>query len=572
MMVALWISFSIVILAILAAESIAAAQGSCNLATAESCSSHDDGSNNAILDATVQQWIDELPTENSMYLDGAWMKPTVSNNDDSINVIDPSTGQQIATVSVASKLDVDMAVVSARQALEGWSIDTTLHQRRKLVYQLYKLYQEHREQMAQLISHEMGAPIELALDAQVGSGSYVMENFLLEVGDEGNFEAEYQLDPDDDEDDTTIYHEAIGVVGLITPWNWPMNQIALKVIPALLVGCTVILKPSEETPLSALLFGKLIHMAGFPSGVFQLVNGYGPGHVGEWLASHPGIDMVSFTGSTRAGKQISATAAPTLKRVSLEMGGKGANIIFEDLGDTDDFYEAIESGVESVMSNSGQTCNAPTRMLVPAKYWDYALEVAKEVAWEIEVDSAHEGGDHIGPVVSETQYERIQSYIRSGIDEGATLLVGGLGKPTIEAGEDISDDSRRLLQRQYNDGYYVQPTIFANCSPEMTIWKEEIFGPVLCITKYDTEEEAIRLANDSPYGLTHYAQTYDKKRQKRLARKLQSGMVVINQVGLSGSSPFGGVKQSGNSREGGEWGLLDFCIVKAVSGLRSHED
>mmetsp|Transcript_26452 Transcript_26452/g.56825 ORF Transcript_26452/g.56825 Transcript_26452/m.56825 type:complete len:430 (+) Transcript_26452:116-1405(+) len=382
-------------------------------------------SDNNDLDPTVAQWIEEL-TVNSLYLNGAWTKPTATSDDDDIDVVDPSTGRTIAHVSVSSKLDVDFAVISARQALDSWSIDTTLDERRRLVSRLLGLYKKHAEQMAQLITHEMGAPIEFSRDAQVGSGSSVMEQFLHDVGRNGDFESEYRLD---DDEDTTILHQAIGVVGLITPWNWPMNQIALKVIPALLVGCTVILKPSEQTPLSALFFGQLMHMAGFPSGVFSLVNGYGPNHVGEWLASHTGIDMVSFTGSTRGGTQVSLAAASTSKRVSLEMGGKGANIIFDDLipdddsDDTDDFEAAVENGVWQVMSNSGQTCNAPTRLMIPEQYWDYALAVAKETALEIQVGSAHVEGEHIGPVVSKAQYDRIQNYIQSGIHQGATYSV-----------------------------------------------------------------------------------------------------------------------------------------------------
>jgi len=345
-----------------------------------------------------------------------------------------------------------------------------------------------------------------------------------------------------------------------------MNQIALKVIPALLVGCTVILKPSEQTPLSALLFAKLIHEAGFPKGVFQLVNGYGSNHVGEWLASHSDIDMISFTGSTRGGREVSLAAASTLKRVSLEMGGKGANIIFDDIiedGDMNEFRTVIEDGVWNVMSNSGQTCNAPTRMLVPEEYWDHALKIAKEEVESIQVGSAHvEGDDHIGPVVSGVQYNRIQEFIQSGIDEGATLLIGGLDKPPIS-----NDDKLHQLQQHYESGYYVRPTIFTDCKPNMKIWKDEIFGPVLCLTKYTSEEEAVALANDSKYGLTNYVHTYDNERQLRLARKLESGMIEFNSVSLSGSTPFGGVKLSGNSREGGVWGLEDFCIVKSVSGL-----
>lgn len=351
------------------------------------------------IDSLVAKLIDDLPTKNSSYINGAWVKPTASTSDN-IDVIDPSTGQSIAKVAVASNQDVDTAVTAARGALQRWSIDTALDQRRQLVHHLLQLYNENAEQMAQLISHEMGAPIDFSLGAQVSSGSYVMEQFLYEVGEEGSFESVYPLNG---EEDTTIFHQAIGVVALITPWNWPMNQIALKVIPALLAGCTVILKPSEQAPLSALLFGQLIHKAGFPAGTFNLVNGYGPNHVGEWLSSHPNIDMVSFTGSARGGREVSAAAAPTLKRVSLELGGKGANIIFDDIvedGDDSDFREIVEQGVWDVMSNSGQTCDAPTRMLVPEKYWQLAVDVAKDTALSIKVGPAHEKGDHIGPVVS----------------------------------------------------------------------------------------------------------------------------------------------------------------------------
>jgi len=517
------------------------------------------------VDPTVMKWIEELPTENSLYMNGDWVRPT--SNGAVIGVVDPSTGKNIALVSVASKSDVGTAVDSARQALEGWAIDTTLDKRRQLVSKLLDLYNENAEQMAQLIAHEMGAPIDLSRDAQVSSGSAVIEQFLHETSANGNFKSEYQLD----DGDTMIYHEAIGVVGLITPWNWPMNQITLKVIPALLVGCTVILKPSEQTPLSALLFGQLMHDAGFPPGVFQLVNGHGPNDVGEWLASHPNIDMVSFTGSTTAGREISLAAAATVKRVSLEMGGKGANIIFGDIisdDNMDDFEAAIDNGVWDVMSNSGQTCNAPTRMLIPKEHWDFALVVATNTAMQIQVGSAKEEGEHIGPVVNKAQYERIQAYIQSGIDQGATLLVGGLGKPIKNDSDDIV---QQQLQQHYQGGYYVKPTIFANCTPEMTIWTEEIFGPVLCMTSFETEEGAIKLANDSPYGLMHYAHTYDTQRRLRLAKKLQSGMIVFNQVWLASSAPFGGMKQSGNSREGGEWGLLDFCVVKAISGILGDE-
>ncbi|KAL9187680.1 hypothetical protein ACHAXT_006058 [Thalassiosira profunda] len=551
---------------LLAAAAVVADPATCSDAdgASSSCASGDD-----FLDPTVRQWIEDLPTERSLYLDGAWVQPTSDlscPDDNSIDVVDPSTGETIAQVAVSNKLDVDMAVSSARRALEEWSTETELQMRRYHVSRLLMQYSNHADQMAQLISHEMGAPIDFASDAQVDAGIDVIQNFLGLVGEEGEFQDVYQPD---EEEDTIIMHQAIGVVALITPWNWPMHQIILKVVPALLVGCTIVLKPSEESPLSALLFGQLIDRAGFPPGVFQLVNGYGPNHVGEWLASHPDVDMVSFTGSTRGGKQVSLAAAPTLKRVSLEMGGKGANIIFDDLidgdGDLSDFWETVQTGVWNVMSNSGQSCDAPTRMLVPEDYYDVALKAAGEAAALIGVGSAHVNGEHIGPVVSEAQYERIQSLIQSGIDEGARLVAGGLGKPAV-------DDSGSPELEHFESGFYVRPTIFADCIPEMRVFQEEIFGPVLCITKFASTDEAIDLANNSPYGLTHYAHTYDRQRRIQLAIKLKSGMIVMNGVELSAGSPFGGVKQSGNSREGGLEGLKDFCNIKAVSGLKGDDE
>jgi len=424
------------------------------------------------VDPALRRWIEEACDE-SLYVDGVWRTPDPGGAGGAIDVVDPSTGRTISRVAVASRADVDRAVAAARRALGGWSVGTALAERRRRVGVLQTLYEEHAERMAQLIAHEMGAPIDFSREEQAASASHVMGQFLRETGEGGDFLDAYV--PDRDED-TTIFHQAIGVVGLITPWNWPMYQIVLKVVPALLVGCTVVLKPSEETPLSALLFGQLIHMAGFPPGVFQLVNGYGPAHVGEWLASHPGVDMVSFTGSSRGGREVSAAAAPTLKRVSLEMGGKGANLLFEDLL-ADEFREAVAAGVDAVMSNSGQTCDAPTRMLVPRHLWEVALDVARETALATRVRSAHATGDHIGPVVSQAQYERIQSHIQAGIDQGATLLAGGLGRPTMEDGHGGG------MQELDRDGYYVRPTVFADCTPEMTIWKEEIFGPVSSVSR-----------------------------------------------------------------------------------------
>ncbi|MDZ4136687.1 MAG: aldehyde dehydrogenase family protein, partial [Paracoccaceae bacterium] len=330
---------------------------------------------------------------------------------------------------------------------------------------------------------------------------------------------------------------------LITPWNWPMNQVTLKVIPALLAGCTCVLKPSEEAPLSSLLFAEFCHDAGVPAGVFNLVNGDGAG-VGSQLSSHPDIEMISFTGSTRAGRAISKAAAETLKKVALELGGKGANLVFADADD-----KAVERGVKHLFYNSGQSCNAPSRMLVERPAYARAVEIAREVAENTRVGPALESGAHIGPVVNARQWAQIQGYIQKGIDEGARLVAGGPGRPD-----------------GLNRGYFVKPTVFADVEPGMTIEREEIFGPVLCITPFDTEEDALRIANDTPYGLTNYVQSQDGARRNRLARRLRSGMVEMNGVSRGAGSPFGGVKASGRAREGGHWGLEEFLVVKAISG------
>ena len=349
----------------------------------------------------------------------------------------------------------------------------------------------------------------------------------------------------DEEKGNYISYEPIGVCALITPWNWPINQIALKVLPALAAGCTMILKPSEIAPLSAMLFAEMIHEAGFPKGVFNLINGDGPG-VGTQLSSHPDIDMVSFTGSTRAGKLITKNAADTIKRVSLELGGKGANIVFADADE-----KAVRRGVRRVFNNSGQSCNAPTRLLVEKSIYERAVKEAMEVAEKTDVDIANKEGRHIGPVVSKVQYDKIQNLIHEGIKEGAKLVAGGPDRPA-----------------HLNKGYFVKPTVFADVNNEMTIAKEEIFGPVVSIIPFSTEEEAIKISNDTAYGLTNYIQTKDTNKAQRVARQLRSGMVEINGVGFADGSPFGGYKQSGNGREGGKWGIEEFLEVKSISGWK----
>jgi aldehyde dehydrogenase (NAD+) len=392
--------------------------------------------------------------------------------------------------------------------------------------------------MAQAISLEMGAPIDMAREQQVGAGSWHIANFITAARD---FAFDAPLG--DHAPNDRIIHEAVGVVGMITPWNWPMNQVTLKVIAGLVAGCTMILKPSEESPLNAVIFAEIIDAAGLPKGVFNLVNGDGVG-VGSQLTAHPDVDMISFTGSSRAGRIISKSAADTLKRVSLELGGKGANLIFADADD-----KAVKRGVIRCMNNTGQSCNAPTRMLVQREIYDQAVEIAAETANAITVGPASEAGRHIGPVVNEVQFNKIQDLIQKGIDEGARLVAGGTGRPD-----------------GLNRGFYVKPTVFADVTNEMNIAREEIFGPVLSIIPFDTEEDGLRIANDTPYGLTNYVQTGDPARANRLARALRSGMVEMNGQSRGAGSPFGGMKQSGHGREGGKWGIEDFLEVKSVSG------
>ena len=403
---------------------------------------------------------------------------------------------------------------------------------------MYERYKARAGEMAEAISMEMGAPMELSRTAQVGAGIAHLKSMIKVIED-----FEFNRPLGDHAPDNRVLYEPVGVCAMITPWNWPMNQVTLKVVPALGAGCTMILKPSEEAPLSSMLFAEMIDEAGFPAGVFNLVNGDGLG-VGTQLSGHPEVDMVSFTGSTRAGVAISKNAADTVKRVALELGGKGANLIFDDADDN-----AVAWGVWRCFNNSGQSCNAPTRMLVQRPIYDQAIETAKEVAEKTAVDIAANEGKHIGPVVNERQFNKIQGLIQAGIDEGATLVAGGPGRP-----------------EGHENGYFVRPTVFADVTPEMAVANEEIFGPVLSIMPFDTEDEAVAIANDTPYGLTNYVQTTDPERARRVARRLRSGMVEMNLSPRGAGAPFGGYGQSGNGREGGEWGLEEFLEVKSVSG------
>ena len=433
------------------------------------------------------------------YINGQWVSPIKPKNYD---VINPSTEEVCAVISLGSTDDTNLAVSAAKNAFEKWK-ETTKSERLELLEKLLGIYKSRWDEMTDAISTELGCPKDWCSANQTSSGSGHIEDFIKRLK---NFEFEPGFDKGSV---NHIVYEPIGVCGLITPWNWPINQIALKVIPALATGCTMVLKPSEIAPLSGMLFAEMINEAGFPKGVFNLVNGDGVG-VGTDLSGHPDVDMVSFTGSTRAGKLITKNAADTIKRVCLELGGKGGNIVFAD-----SYPDAVRDGIRNVMSNSGQSCDAPTRMLVEKSIYERAVKEAADEANKIQVDLASKSGEHIGPVVSKTQYDKIQSLIKSGIDEGATLVAGGPEKP-----EDLKK------------GYFIKPTVFTDVNNNMRIAKEEIFGPVLSIIPFENEDEAIKITNDTEYGLGNYLQTEDKEKAKRVSKKLRSGIVYVKLPGL----------------------------------------
>ena len=475
-----------------------------------------------------------LLDKRKFYINGAWVDPGRAND---LEVIDPSTEEAVAVISLGDQADTDRAVAAAKAAFAPWSC-TEPAERLRHVERILEVYNRRAQDMAWAISHEMGAPQDMSLGDQVAAGTYHIENFVNAFRD---FQFVQPLG--DHAPASRVAWEPVGVVGLITPWNWPMNQVTLKVIPAILAGDTCVLKASEIAPLSSMVFAEIVDEAGLPKGVFNLVNGDGPG-VGTQLSTHKDVDMISFTGSTRAGIAITKAAADTLKKVVLELGGKGANIVFADADD-----KAVVRGARHCFYNSGQSCNAPTRMLVERSVYDQAVETAAKVAQETPVASAHQPGKHIGPVVSKPQWDKIQDLIQKGIDEGARLVAGGTGLP-----------------EGVNRGYFVRPTVFADVGNDMTIAQQEIFGPVLSIIPFDSEEEAIRIANDTPYGLTNYVQSQDGAKRNRVARRLRSGMVEMNGQSRGAGSAFGGVKMSGRAREGGIMGLEEFMDSKAISG------
>ena len=466
------------------------------------------------------------------YINGEWVNPSKKNDFD---VINPSNEEVCAKITLGSSEDTDKAIQSAKKAFETWK-ETSKQERVVLLEKLLKIYNERYDEMTDAITTELGCPRDWCSANQTSSGASHIEDFIKRLK-EFNFEPGF-----DKGSKNQILYEPIGVCGLITPWNWPINQIALKVVPALATGCTMILKPSEIAPLSGMLFAEMIHEAGFPSGVFNLVNGDGAG-VGTILSGHKDVDMVSFTGSTRAGRLITKNAADTIKRVCLELGGKGGNIVFAD-----SYPDAVRDGIRNVMSNSGQSCDAPTRMLVERSIYERAVKEAADEANKIKVDLASKAGDHIGPVISKIQFDKIQSLIKSGIEEGAKLVAGGPDRP-----------------EDFKKGYFIKPTIFTDVDNNMRVAKEEIFGPVLSIIPFETEEEAIQITNDTEYGLGNYLQTSDKEKAKRVSRKLRSGIVYVNNQAADSGTPFGGYRQSGNGREGGSWGLHEYLEVKTIT-------
>ncbi|KFE55930.1 aldehyde dehydrogenase family protein [Pseudomonas syringae] len=465
------------------------------------------------------------------YIDGQWMKPAAP---DWFDVIDPATETIVDRLALGNSTDVDRAVAAARRALPAYA-QTSVTQRIDLLRRIVSIYERRQEEFAQAMRLEIGSPISASRNFQVPRG-WLHLNQLIEVLQRFEFEQR--------QGSTVLRYEPVGVCGLITPWNWPINQIVVKVGPALAAGCTMVLKPSEYSPLSSLLFAEVLDEAGVPAGVFNLVNGDGP-RVGAALSAHPDVDMLSFTGSTRAGVLVAKSAADTVKRVAQELGGKSANILLDDV----DLQNAVTRGVAACFTNSGQSCSIPTRLLIPRNLMDDAIQIAKRAAEAFKVGATTDDATQLGPLVNHAQWRRVQALIQAGIDEGAQLVTGGVGKP-----EGLSK------------GYFVKPTVFANVTPQMSIAQEEIFGPVLSMIAYDDEAQAIQIANDTPYGLAAYVQSADQDRARNVARALQAGSVHLNYPPADFAAPFGGYKRSGNGREWGEFGLREYLEVKSLVG------
>jgi aldehyde dehydrogenase (NAD+) len=470
------------------------------------------------------------------YIDGQWVDPVEPRT---LDVVNPATEEVYGRISLGSAADVDTAVAAAKRAFESFS-QTTRNERIELLQAILGEFTKRSDDVAEAIMDEMGAPWELARDAQAASGTQHIKGALKALE---NYEFEERIRT------TNIVREPIGVCGLITPWNWPINQIAVKVAPALAAGCTMVLKPSEIAPFDAIIFAEVLDAAGVPAGVFNLVNGDGPG-VGSALSGHPDIAMVSFTGSTRAGVLVAQNAAPTVKRVAQELGGKSANIICDD----EMFEKGVIAGASDMFENTGQSCDAPSRMLVPRHRMDEAASIAAKVAAETKVGKPRDEGVAMGPVVSDVQWQKIQVLIQAGIDEGAKLVTGGTGRPD-----------------RLDKGYFVKPTVFADLTNHMTIAREEIFGPVLSIIGYDDEDDAIRIANDTPYGLSGYVTCADLDAARRIASRMRTGMVHINGAWLEAAAPFGGYKQSGNGREWGHHGMSEFLEMKSIYGYEKRQ-
>ncbi|MBU2937028.1 MULTISPECIES: aldehyde dehydrogenase family protein [Pacificibacter] len=478
-----------------------------------------------------------MKTLDKQYINGAWVS---SSDGRDFPIINPATEAQIGTVTLGSAADVDDAVAAASKAFETYS-KTTKAERIALFRALQKVMIDRNEEMAQAISSEMGAPITLSRNAQAGSASRHVDQFIAALEE---LESTETLSNGD-----IMHKEPIGVCGLITPWNWPIFQIVPKVLPALAAGSTCVLKPSELTPISAALFADFMHEAGFPAGVFNLVFGDGP-TVGSAMSCHPDIAMLSFTGSTRAGAMVTRDAAETIKRVTLELGGKSPNIVFADA----DLQTCVSASTTRCFMNTGQGCNAPTRMLVERSIYDQVVDMVAKQASAQPIDDPAKEGSHIGPLANKAQFERVQSLIQVGIDDGARLVAGGLGRPD-----------------GFDTGYFARPTVFADVSNDMTIAREEVFGPVLCIIPFDTEEEAITIANDTDYGLAAYIQTGSASRAARVAAQIRAGNIGINGQGTSFGAPLGGYKRSGNGREGGLIGLEEFLEIKSMPSIANMQ-